>query len=124
MKTQDELGAGRFFQAEALRADGHASIRADFEGGAHTPDIRPPRAAWDRTEGRPVFFFGLIPGPLRGLAQLPMDFVRIVMGPQPVDRRIGRGDFADFFAGEIGGQPPLPELVFAFDFAFGLGAGA
>ncbi|HMD53437.1 MAG TPA: hypothetical protein VKJ65_02670 [Phycisphaerae bacterium] len=32
MKTQDELGAGRFFEVEALHADGHASMRfAGFE---------------------------------------------------------------------------------------------
>ena len=32
-------------------------------------------------------------------------------------------DFGDLFAGEVGGQPALPELMFAFDFAFGLGRG-
>jgi len=47
-----------------------------------------------------------------------------VIGSQPVDMGIGRGDSADFFAGEIGEQPPLPELVFAFNFAFARGVGA
>ena len=51
VKTEDELDAGRFFQAEALRADGQAAIGADFEGGTHTPKIGPPRAAWGRREG-------------------------------------------------------------------------
>ena len=39
------LVSGWFFDAQALRADGHAAIAADLDGGAHAPHIVPPRAA-------------------------------------------------------------------------------
>jgi len=61
---------------------------------------------------------------LRSLAQFPMDFLGVVMRPQGINMRIGHLDFGNLFTGEIGWQPALPELVFAFDFAFGLGRGA
>ena len=106
VQIEDELDAGRFSQAEALRADRHASIRADFESCAQAPDIRPPRAALGRPDRRPVFFFGLIPGSLRGLAQLPMDFVRIVMRLLPVNMRIGVAILQIFLLAKFaGGQP-------------------
>jgi hypothetical protein len=38
--------------------------------------------------------------------------------------RIGDFDCSDLLAGEVGGESSLPELMFAFDFAFGLGRGA
>ena len=123
MEAKHDLAAGRSFQAQPLRTDGHAAIRADFDRGAHTPDIRPPGTAGRGPQGRALFFPRLIPGSLRGLAQFPMDFVEVVMRPQGVDVPVGDFDFQNLFAGEVGGQASLPELVFAFDFAFGLGRG-
>jgi hypothetical protein len=52
-----------------------------------------------------------------------MNFPSVAMHSQSVDLRIGHGDIKNLFAGEVGRQPALPELVFAFDFAFGLGRG-
>ena len=52
-----------------------------------------------------------------------MDFAGVAMRPQFVDVPVGFLDLVDLFAGEVGRQPPLPELVFAFDFAFGLRRG-
>ena len=52
-----------------------------------------------------------------------MNFTGVAMRPEIVDMRIGDFDFGDPFAGEVGGESPLPELMFAFDFAFGLGRG-
>ena len=52
-----------------------------------------------------------------------MDCARVAVGAEGIDVRIGHRDFGDFFTGEAGRQPPLPELMFAFDFAFGLGWG-
>ena len=123
MQTEQDLGSGRFFDAETLRTDGHAAVGADFDERADAPHIRPPWAARGRSHHRTVFFFGLVPGPLRGLAQFAMDFTGIVVSPQGVDMRIGDVDFVNFFAGEVGRQPALPELVFAFDFSLGLGRG-
>ena len=34
METEDDFGAGWFFEAHALRADGHAAIGAGLEEGA------------------------------------------------------------------------------------------
>jgi hypothetical protein len=52
-----------------------------------------------------------------------MDFLGVGMPPQGINVRIGHLDSGNFFAGETGRQPALPELVFAFDFAFGVGRG-
>lgn len=124
MEAQDDLAAGGTFQPQALRADGDAPVAADLDDRAHAPHIIPPRATGHGPQDRAFFFFGLLPGLLRGLAQFAMDFVRVTMRAQGVDVRIGVRDFGDLFTGEVGGQPPLPELMFAFDLAFGLGVGA
>ena len=52
-----------------------------------------------------------------------MDFMGVAMRPQVVNLRVGHFNFGDLFTGEVSGQTPLPELMFAFDFAFGLGRG-
>ena len=123
VETKDDLGFGWFFNAQALRADGHAAIAADLQRRAHAPDIIPPGATRDWPQDGAFFFPGLLPGPLRRLAQFPMDFVRVAMRPQGVNVRIGHLDFGDLLAGEVSGQAALPVLVGAFDFAFGLGRG-
>ena len=33
MEAKDHLGLGWFFNAQALRADGHATVAADLDGG-------------------------------------------------------------------------------------------
>ena len=53
-----------------------------------------------------------------------MDFVGIAVGTQRIDVGIGDGDLVDLFAGEVGRESTLPVLVFAFDFALGLGGGS
>src|SRR5258708_38161996 len=123
MEAKDHLGLGWFFDSEALRADGHAPAAADLDGHPHAPDVIPPRAAGHWPQDGAIFFAGLIPGSLRGLAQFPMDFMGVAMGSQVVNLRVCCFDFGDFFTGEVSGQTPLPELMFAFDFAFGLGSG-
>jgi len=123
MQAEDNRAAGRLFQAQALRPDRHTSVGADLDQGAHAPHIAPPRAAGDRSQHRTVFLFGLVPGPLWGLAQFAMDFAGVVVRPQGINVQIGQVDFIDLFAGEVGGQPALPELVFAFDFTLGLRGG-
>ena len=45
----------------------------------------------------------------------------VAMESQSVDMRIGQFEFGDVFAGEIGRETALPELVFPLDFPFGLG---
>lgn len=48
----------------------------------------------------------------------------VAMEAQGLDVRIGLIEVGDGFAGEVGGQALLPELVFALDLAFGLGGGS
>ena len=123
VEAKHHLGFGRFFDSQALRADGNAPVAADLDERAHAPDVIPPRAAGRGPQDGAFFFLGLCPGPLRGLAQFAMDFLGVAMRTQGVDLRIGHLDFGDLFAGEVGGQTALPILVGAFDFAFGLGRG-
>lgn len=124
METKDDCGAGRFFDPQTLGADGDASVVTDFEERAHAPEIIPPGTARGRAQDRAFFFFGVVPGAERGLAQFAMDFMGVVVGAQSIDVLVGFVDLRDFFTGKIRREAALPELVFAFDFAFGLRRGS
>ena len=122
VEAKHHLAARRSFHSQPLRANGHAAIGADVKGGAPAAHIMPPGAARWRTQCGALFLAGLIPGALRSLSQFTMDFLGVGMSPQGINVRIGHLDSGNFFAGETGRQPALPERVFAFDFAFGVGA--
>lgn len=121
MEAQDDASAWRTFDPETLAADGNAAIGADLEGGANTPNVRPPGARRGWTQDRSFFFAGEFPSFLGSPAQLAVSFVEVAMEAQSVDVRVGHFDLGNVFAGEIGREPALPELVLALDFAFGLG---
>ena len=123
MMTEDESGFWGDLDAEALGADRDATVVRDFDDGAFTPDEGPPRAAWDGTEDGTVFFFGGVPGLLGFHLEFAVEFVLVAMLAQIGDVGIGAGELGDVFAGEKGGEPILPELVFAFNFSFGLRRG-
>ena len=120
MEAQDYLGARGTFDAQALGADGHAAVGADLECCADTPNIRPPRAARGGAQDGPLFLLGEVPSLFRGHTQFAMGFVGVAMESQSVDVCVGGFDLGNLFAGEIGGEPGLPELVLALDFALGL----
>ena len=120
MEAEDYLGAWGSLDAQALGADRHTAVGADLECRAETPNIRPPRAARGGAQDGALFLFGEFPGLFRGHAQFAMGFVGVAMESQSVDVRVGGFDLGNVFAGEIGREPPLPELVFALDFALGL----
>ena len=120
MATEDDFGAGGFFEAQALRTDGDPAIGADFYGGAEAPNKGPPRAAGGWAQDRALGPAGAVPGLLRGHAQFAMGFGGVVMQPQLVDVGVGFLDLRDVFAGEIGREAALPELVLALDFPLGL----
>lgn len=44
MEAQNDFAARWTFQAQALCADGDATVAADLDDRAHAPDIIPPRA--------------------------------------------------------------------------------
>ena len=85
VEAEHDLGARRPFQAQPLCADGHTASGADLDEGAHTPHIVPPRAAGRGPQERTVFLSGLVPGPLRGLAQFAVEFMGVVLRAQVCD---------------------------------------
>lgn len=124
METENDLGAWRMFQAQALGADRNAPIRADHESGSSAPNVRPPRAARGWAQHGTFFFSGPVPGPLWSKAKLAVNFVSVTMATQVVDMSVGFQQFGDAFTGKVGRETFLPELVFALDFALGLGRGS
>ena len=107
-------------EADALGADGDASIRTDFQRGPQAPNIRPPGASRGGSQDGTFLLFGDVPGLLGREFEFAMRLVGIAMEAQSVDVRVGLFYVGDALAGEIGGQALLPELVFAFDFTLGL----
>jgi len=120
MEAENDLGARRAFDAEALDADGNTTVGADLQSGANTPNIRPPGAARGWAQDRAFCFHGEVPSFLWGQAQLAVRFVGVAMQTQGVDVWVGGFDVGDLLAGEIGWEPSLPELVFTLHFSFGL----
>ena len=123
MLAAHDFGAGRLFDAQTLRTDGDAAVLADFQEGAHAPDVRPPRTFGGGAQNKAPFFFGEVPGGLRGHFYFAMDFLGVVMTAEFFKQRVGLVERGDFFDGKKSGEPVLPEVVGAFDFAFGLGRG-
>ena len=123
MEAKDDLGTRWFFDPQALGTDGHAAIVAHAERGADAPDIWPPRTGRHWPQDGTFFFQRRRPRLVRGLPEFAVDFFGVVMVAQRGDVPVGLGEFGNFFTGEAGGQPALPELMFAFDFAFGLRCG-
>ena len=123
VNAKDDFGAWRDFHSEALRADGDVAVVADFDDGALAPDVGPPGAARHGAQDGTVFLFGGVPGLLGIHFEFAMDFVLVAMEAEVADLRVGLGKVGDLLAGEEGGEAVLPELVFAFDFAFCLRRG-
>ena len=79
VKTVDDTGAGSDASTQTFVADGHATVGTDFQGSARAPDVRPPWATGDRTQGRAIFPTGFIGRGIRSAAQFAMDFLGVVM---------------------------------------------
>ena len=124
MDAAGDDGARRLFEAQALGGDGDATVRVDTCLGACAPDVRPPRAARSGAQDGTLFLARAIPCGLRGGAGLAMFFLGVVVGAELVDPEVGLGQGGDVFCGEECGEPPLPEVMGAFDFALGLRGGS
>src|ERR1019366_4827201 len=120
MVAEDQFSGGRSLDPEELGTDGHAAIRADFDGSAHAPDEGPPGAAWGRTQDAAFLLLSAGPGLLGLHLEFAVNFVLVAMEAQVLDMGIGLIDVSDLFTGEVSGQALLPEEVTAFDFALGL----
>ncbi len=107
MLAAKDFGAGFQFTAQTLRADGDATVTAHFQNGAHAPDVRPPRTLRRRAQHKTPFFFGEVPGGLRGRFYFTMDFLGVVMAAQFFEQRIGLRKGGDFFGGKKSGEPVL-----------------
>ena len=55
----DDLGARRAGDPQAVQACRDAPIGADGDGGADTPNVSPPRAAWYRAQDVLLFLPGI-----------------------------------------------------------------
>ena len=120
MEAENYFGAWRTFDSKALGANGNAAVEADLERSAHAPNIGPPGAARGWTQNGALFFFGEFPGSLRGHAQFAVGFMGVAMESQRVNVGVGGLDLGEVFAGKIGWQSALPELVLTLDFSCGL----
>jgi len=121
MEAEDDFGPWGAVEAKALVSDRNPSVGADLQRASEAPNIRPPRATRGWADDRPLFLFGQVPGTLRGQLEFAVSFVGVAMKSQSVDVSVSIFEFGDLFAGEIRWKAFLPELVFALDFAFGLG---
>ena len=101
-------------------ADGHATVGANFEGGAHAPDVGPPGAARGRAQHAAFFALGRARGGIGRARQFALDLVGVAVTAQVGQERVGRGGGGDGFGGEEGRQAALPVLMLAFDLALGL----
>ena len=118
----DDARAWTDDDAEPFRADRHAAIGADLEGGAQAPDVGPPGTTRHGAQRRAFFALRGLPGGVGRAAQFAMDFVGVAVAAQVRQEDVGGGGRGDGVGGEEGGQAALPVLMLAFDFALGLGS--
>lgn len=122
METMKDVSAGRDAGTQTLGANGDATVGADFQRRAHTPDVRPPGATRCWTQDRAIFAAGFMSGRIGSAAQFAMDLLGVAMPAQFGQKCVGGFRGSDVFGSEQSGQPTLPVLVLTFDFAFGLGS--
>lgn len=82
MEAVDDACAGGDAGSQAFVADGNAAVGTDFQSGACAPDVRPPWATRDWTQGGAIFTTGFVGGGIRSAAQFAMDFLGIAMAAQ------------------------------------------
>ena len=104
----------------ALAADGDFAVIADAHVGLLAPDKGPPRTVGNGSQDGAVLRQGLLPGGVRGGAQFAVDFVLVDVWEELVEQPVGTFEFEDLICGQEWRQTFLPEVVAAFDFAFGL----
>lgn len=86
MEAVDHACAGGHGHAQPFGADGHATIGADFERGAHAPDGGPPGAAWGRAQHAAFFALGGPRGGVGRALEFALDFVGVAVAVSGVVR--------------------------------------
>ncbi len=99
MGAADDFGTRRPVDGQALGTDGDATIVADLDGSALTPDIGPPGTAGIRTQEGTFFRPGPLRGGVRGGGNLAMFFVGVARESQLVEQDMGGDESGDFFCG-------------------------
>lgn len=124
MEAVNDWSACGNASTQAFVADRHTAIRSDFQGSARAPDIRPPWATGHGAQDGAILPASFNCGGIRSATQFAMDFLGVTMTAQCGQELVGGFWGGDVFSGKQGGEPTLPVLMLAFDFAFGLrGAG-
>jgi hypothetical protein len=123
MMASDHPGSRRHIHAQALGTDSDFAVAADFEAGALTENKRPPRALRAGPQNKAIILFGQVPGGLRGGTDFPMNFQLVMMFAQLVQQGISGNEIGDVLGLKERRQALLPELMAAFNFAFGFGHG-
>jgi hypothetical protein len=121
MEALNEARAGRGWDAQALSADGNASVRAHSDGGALAPDVGPPGTVGGFAQRHASLPFGQSGGGIGGAGEFAVDFVSVAMAAQLVQERVGLLGGGDALGSEEAGEAALPVKMLAFDLALGLG---
>jgi hypothetical protein len=119
-QAADDRGTRWSLHGLALAADGDFAVIADAHVGLLAPHKGPPRTVGNGSQDGAVLGDGLLPGGVRGGAQFAVDFVLVDVWEELVEQPVGTFEFEDLVGGQKGRQTFLPEVVAAFDFAFGL----
>jgi hypothetical protein len=119
MQAKDHLGLGGFLGCRRARA-GRRQPKWPCACSTHNPTTDSGALA----AGRSVFLCGPGPKTIRGLAQFPMDFLRVVMRPQVINLWIGTSISVIFLAGTAGGRRPCQNLCSRSTLPLAWGVGA
>ena len=103
MLTVDDFGAWRAGDPQSFHACGDPPVQPDFDRRADTPNVRPPRAAWDGTQNVAVVLLGQVPSLLGFHLEFAVNFVLVSMAAQILDMLVALIDVGDCFTGEVSG---------------------
>ena len=100
----DDPGTGSQCHPQTLRADGHATVGADFDGRAYAPDVRPPGTAWPRAQNAALLTLRLPDRHLGRAARFAVYFAGVAMTAQLGQAHVGAFGRGDGFSREAGEQ--------------------
>ena len=105
---------------KGLGSNWDTSLRTDVYRSSEAPDVWPPWTVRNGAQGRALLLESSVPGLPGRHFDFAMELFGIVVFAQQINVRIGSFEGFDLLGSKIGWQAILPELMFPFDFAFGL----